>query len=284
MIKIVKKIVHLESLLSDVRSVKKKISLVPTMGNLHKGHLSLVEKAKKISDYVVVTIFVNPTQFVEGEDFANYPRTLDSDINLLSELDVDLLFVPEVIELYPTNDNTPTIEISNPELESIHCGKYRPGHFKGVATIVSKLFSIVQPNIALFGEKDYQQLLIIRSLVKNLLLPIEVVSAPTIREDSGLAMSSRNTYLSKSEFRQAPKLYKCIKETIKMIRNGDKDYEQLEKEANIFLEQAGFKVEYYSICDSKTLAPAGDDDAIVLVAAWLGKTRLIDNARVHTYD
>ena len=284
MIKIVKKIVHLESLLSDVRSVKKKISLVPTMGNLHKGHLSLVEKAKKISDYVVVTIFVNPTQFVEGEDFANYPRTLDSDINLLSELDVDLLFVPEVIELYPTNDNTPIIEISNPELESIHCGKYRPGHFKGVATIVSKLFSIVQPNIALFGEKDYQQLLIIRSLVKNLLLPIEVVSAPTIREDSGLAMSSRNTYLSKSEFRQAPKLYKCIKETIKMIRNGDKDYEQLEKEANIFLEQAGFKVEYYSICDSKTLAPAGDDDAIVLVAAWLGKTRLIDNARVHTYD
>ena len=284
MIKIVKKIVHLESLLSDVRSVKKKISLVPTMGNLHKGHLSLVEKAKKISDYVVVTIFVNPTQFVEGEDFANYPRTLDSDINLLSELDVDLLFVPEVIELYPTNDNTPTIEISNPELESIHCGKYRPGHFKGVATIVSKLFSIVQPNMALFGEKDYQQLLIIRSLVKNLLLPIEVVSAPTIREDSGLAMSSRNTYLSKSEFRQAPKLYKCIKETIKMIRNGDKDYEQLEKEANIFLEQAGFKVEYYSICDSKTLAPAGDDDAIVLVAAWLGKTRLIDNARVHTYD
>ena len=284
MIKIVKKIVHLESLLSDVRTVKKKISLVPTMGNLHKGHLSLVEKAKKISDYVVVTIFVNPTQFVEGEDFANYPRTLDSDINLLSELDVDLLFVPEVIELYPTNDNTPTIEISNPELESIHCGKYRPGHFKGVATIVSKLFSIVQPNIALFGEKDYQQLLIIRSLVKNLLLPIEVVSAPTIREDSGLAMSSRNTYLSKSEFRQAPKLYKCIKETIKMIRNGDKDYEQLEKEANIFLEQAGFKVEYYSICDSKTLAPAGDDDAIVLVAAWLGKTRLIDNARVHTYD
>jgi pantoate--beta-alanine ligase len=283
-IKIVKKIVHLESLLSDVRSVKKKISLVPTMGNLHKGHLSLVEKAKKISDYVVVTIFVNPTQFVEGEDFANYPRTLDSDINLLSELDVDLLFVPEVIELYPTNDNTPTIEISNPELESIHCGKYRPGHFKGVANIVSKLFSIVQPNIALFGEKDYQQLLIIRSLVKNLLLPIEVVSAPTIREDSGLAMSSRNTYLSKSEFRQAPKLYKCIKETIKMIRNGDKDYEQLEKEANIFLEQAGFKVEYYSICDSKTLAPAGDDDAIVLVAAWLGKTRLIDNARVHTYD
>tara|TARA_B100001769_G_scaffold275271_1_gene276732 strand:+ start:3877 stop:4731 length:855 start_codon:yes stop_codon:yes gene_type:complete len=283
-IKIVKKIVHLESLLSDVRSVKKKISLVPTMGNLHKGHLSLVEKAKKISDYVVVTIFVNPTQFVEGEDFANYPRTLDSDINLLSELDVDLLFVPEVIELYPTNDNTPTIEISNPELESIHCGKYRPGHFKGVATIVSKLFSIVQPNIALFGEKDYQQLLIIRSLVKNLLLPIEVVSTPTIREDSGLAMSSRNTYLSKSEFRQAPKLYKCIKETIKMIRNGDKDYEQLEKEANIFLEQAGFKVEYYSICDSKTLAPAGDDDAIVLVAAWLGKTRLIDNARVHTYD
>ena len=257
---------------------------MPTMGNLHKGHLSLVEKAKKISDYVVVTIFVNPTQFVEGEDFANYPRTLDSDINLLSELDVDLLFVPEVIELYPTNDNTPTIEISNPELESIHCGKYRPGHFKGVATIVSKLFSIVQPNIALFGEKDYQQLLIIRSLVKNLLLPIEVVSAPTIREDSGLAMSSRNTYLSKSEFRQAPKLYKCIKETIKMIRNGDKDYEQLEKEANIFLEQAGFKVEYYSICDSKTLAPAGDDDAIVLVAAWLGKTRLIDNARVHTYD
>ena len=283
MIKIVKKIVHLESLLSDVRSVKKKISLVPTMGNLHKGHLSLVEKAKKISDYVVVTIFVNPTQFVVGEDFDEYPRTLDSDIESISKLNVDLVFMPDTEEIYPVNDQA-SIEVPVSELESIHCGKYRPGHFRGVATVVSKLFDMVKPDIAIFGEKDYQQLLIIRSLVKSLFLPIEIIGLPTVREKSGLAMSSRNNYLSQSDRQRAPMLHECIKTTIKSIKNGVIDYVYLEKEAKFFLEKAGFKIDYYSICDLDTLRAPINENLVILAAVWLGKTRLIDNARVHTYD
>ena len=283
MIKEIKKITDLSLELTKIRKLKKKISLVPTMGNLHQGHLSLIRNAQNISDYTVVSIFVNPTQFVAGEDFDEYPRTLDSDVESISNLNVDLVFTPDTEEIYPANDRG-AVEIPVSELESIHCGKYRPGHFRGVATVVSKLFDIVKPDIAIFGEKDYQQLLIIRSLVKNLLLPIEIVSSPTIREDSGLAMSSRNNYLTKSEIQQAPKLYECIKKTIKIIRDGNKDYEQLEKEANIFLKQVGFRVEYYSICDSETLGPAQGENTVVLAAAWLGKTRLIDNAKVHTYD
>ena len=257
------------------------LAIVPTMGAIHEAHEALVVEAKKNANIVLATIFVNPMQFGENEDLDKYPRSEEEDIKRLEEKGCDIVYIPENKTMYPDGFD---LTINVPKLSSVLCGKERKNHFQGVATVVAKLLLQSGADYAIFGEKDYQQLLIIRSLVKNLLLPIEVVSAPTIREDSGLAMSSRNTYLSKSEFRQAPKLYKCIKETIKMIRNGDKDYEQLEKEANIFLEQAGFKVEYYSICDSKTLAPAGDDDAIVLVAAWLGKTRLIDNARVHTYD
>ena len=283
MIQKVKTIIDLRDELAQARAMKKKISLVPTMGNLHKGHLSLIQKARKISSYVIVTIFVNPTQFVEGEDFSKYPRTLDSDLELLSQLDIDLVFVPEVSEIYPINGDAASIEVSVPELESIHCGKYRPGHFQGVATIVSKLFIAVQPDIAIFGEKDYQQLLIIRSLTKNLFLPIKIVGSPTIREDSGLAMSSRNNYLTEQEAERAPKLYGCIKTSIETIKNGERDYKKLENDAIVFLEGVGFKVEYYCICDSETLGPIEGDDIVVLAAVWLGKTRLIDNARVHTY-
>ena len=283
MTKKIKTIVDLRDELTETRKLKKKISLVPTMGNIHEGHLSLIKNAQKQSDYVVVSIFVNPTQFVAGEDFNEYPRTLNSDIELISKLNVNLVFIPEAIELYPMNNKIST-EVSIPELESIYCGKHRPGHFRGVATIVSKLFNIVQPDIAIFGEKDYQQLLIIRSLVKNLFLPIEIISLPTVREVSGLAMSSRNNYLTEPERQKAPMLYECIKTTVNLIINGAKDYEKLEREAKLFLEKAGFKIEYYNICDSETLGPVQGKILVVLAAVWLGKTRLIDNATVHTYD
>ena len=283
MTKKIKTIVDLRDELTETRKLKKKISLVPTMGNIHEGHLSLIKNAQKLSDYVVVSIFVNPTQFVAGEDFNEYPRTLDSDIELISKLNVNLVFIPEAIELYPMNNKIST-EVSIPELESIYCGKHRPGHFRGVATIVSKLFNIVQPDIAIFGEKDYQQLLIIRSLVKNLFLPIEIISLPTVREASGLAMSSRNNYLTEPERQKAPMLYECIKTTVNLIINGAKDYEKLEREAKLFLEKAGFKIEYYNICDSETLGPVQGKTLVVLAAVWLGKTRLIDNATAHTYD
>ena len=283
MTKKIKTIVDLRDELTETRKLKKKISLVPTMGNIHEGHLSLIKNAQKQSDYVVVSIFVNPTQFVAGEDFNEYPRTLNSDIELISKLNVNLVFIPEAIELYPMNNKIST-EVSIPELESIYCGKHRPGHFRGVAMIVSKLFNIVQPDIAIFGEKDYQQLLIIRSLVKNLFLPIEIISLPTVREASGLAMSSRNNYLTEPERKKAPMLYECIKTTVNLIINGAKDYEKLEREAKLFLEKAGFKIEYYNICDSETLGPVQGKILVVLAAVWLGKTRLIDNATVHTYD
>ena len=283
MTKKIKTIVDLRDELTETRKLKKKISLVPTMGNIHEGHLSLIKNAQKQSDYVVVSIFVNPTQFVAGEDFNEYPRTLDSDIELISKLNVNLVFIPEAIELYPMNNKIST-EVSIPELESIYCGKHRPGHFRGVATIVSKLFNIVQPDIAIFGEKDYQQLLIIRSLVKNLFLPIEIISLPTVREASGLAMSSRNNYLTEPERQKAPMLYECIKTTVNLIINGAKDYEKLEREAKLFLEKAGFKIEYYNICDSETLGPVQGKTLVVLAAVWFGKTRLIDNATAHTYD
>ena len=283
MIKKIKTIADLRRGLLEIRRSKKKISLVPTMGNLHEGHLSLIKHARNISDYTVVSIFVNPTQFVAGEDFDEYPRTLDSDIESISNLNVDLVFMPDTDEIYPINDRA-SVEVPISELESIYCGKHRPGHFRGVATIVSKLFNIVQPDIAIFGEKDYQQLLIIRSLVKNLFLPIEIIGLPTVRQASGLAMSSRNNYLTEPERQKAPMLYECIKTTVNLIINGAKDYEKLEREAKLFLEKAGFKIEYYNICDGETLGPVQGKTLVVLAAVWLGKTRLIDNAIVHTYD
>ena len=283
MIKEIKKVTDLCFELAEIRKPKKKISLVPTMGNLHEGYLSLIKYAQNISDYTVVSIFVNPIQFVAGEDFDEYPRTLDSDIESISKLNVDLVFVPDTEEIYPVNDQA-SIEVPVSELESIHCGKYRPGHFRGVATVVSKLFDMVKPDIAIFGEKDYQQLLIIRSLVKSLFLPIEIIGLPTVREKSGLAMSSRNNYLSQSDRQRAPMLHECIKATIKSIKNSVIDYVYLEKEAKFFLEKAGFKIDYYSICDLDTLRAPINENLVILAAVWLGETRLIDNARVHTYD
>ena len=269
--------------LATIRNTGKKITLVPTMGNLHAGHLSLVRQAQELADYVVVSVFINPSQFVAGEDFVNYPRSLETDLDSLNNLNVDLVFIPDTSEIY-SDDNQITTEVIVPELDSIYCGEYRPGHFKGVATIVTKLFNIVQPHIAVFGEKDYQQLLVIRSLVKNLNLPIEIIGSPTIREEDGLAMSSRNQYLTDVERRQAPLLYKCICEIATAIENGDKNYEKLESDAISLLKEAGFNPEYLSICDSKTLKQPLKQGLVILSAAWLGKARLIDNVAVQSYD
>lgn len=282
MMKIIDTIKAIREQLGVVRRADKKIALVPTMGNLHQGHLALVEQVQKVSDHVVVSIFVNPTQFVEGEDFDKYPRTLEEDLGLLESLNVDSVFVPNTNEIY--GDAELTVEVSVPELDSIYCGEFRPGHFQGVATIVTKLFNIVQPDIAIFGAKDYQQLLVIRSVVNNLNLPIEVIGAPTVREVDGLAMSSRNTYLTDQERLQAPILKKCITETAIAIKNGDVNYKDLENRAKKTLVDAGFRLDYFSICDAKTLKLPINQELVILAAAWLGKARLIDNVAVQSYD
>jgi pantoate--beta-alanine ligase len=269
--------------LGFVRKADKKIALVPTMGNLHQGHLSLVKQAQSLADYVVVSIFVNPTQFVAGEDFDNYPRTLDADLEYLKHLNVDLVFIPNMDEVYPDYVQI-TTEVIVPELDSIYCGEFRPGHFKGVATVVAKLFNIVQPDIAVFGEKDYQQLLVIRSLVKNLNLPIDIYGAVTMRETDGLAMSSRNMYLTEAERQKAPLLYKAIMEVAESLKRGESNYENLERNAISSLKEAGFKPEYFSICDSKTLKSPENQRLVIIAAAWLGKARLIDNVAVQSYD
>lgn len=279
----IEKINALRKKLGSVRKADKKIALVPTMGNLHQGHLSLVKQAQSLADYVVVSIFVNPTQFVVGEDFENYPRTLDADLEYLKHLNVDLVFIPDMGEVYP-DDAQITTEVIVPGLDSIYCGEFRPGHFKGVATVVCKLLNIVQPEIAVFGEKDYQQLLIIRSLVKNLNLPIDIYGAVTMRETDGLAMSSRNMYLSEAERQKAPLLFKAIMGVAESLKRGESNYENLERNAISSLEAAGFKPEYFSICDSKTLKRPVNQGLVILAAAWLGKARLIDNVAVQSYD
>lgn len=278
-----KTISELRAQLTPVRQAGKKIALVPTMGNLHAGHLSLVKQIQTQADIVVVSVFVNPTQFVEGEDFDRYPRTVETDLKLLDDLNVDLVFMPDNNEIYPQG-NQVTAEVTVAELDSIYCGEFRPGHFQGVATIVSKLFNIVQPDSAIFGSKDYQQLLVIRTLVENLNFPIEIIAAPTIREADGLAMSSRNQYLNESQRQQAPLLYKCISDIAKAIGNGEKDFKALEDEAISTLEKAGFRPDYLNICDAQTLKAPINQNLVVIAAAWLGKARLIDNVAVHPYD
>ena len=279
----VRKISDVREQLSVVRKENKSIALVPTMGNLHEGHLSLVKQVQERADYIVVTVFVNPTQFVEGEDFESYPRTLESDLAQLQELNVDMVFIPDNDEIYPAG-NQVLAEVTVPELDSIYCGEFRPGHFKGVATIVSKLFNIVQPDMAIFGEKDYQQLLVIRSLVKSLNLPIETIGSSTTREKDGLAMSSRNQYLTEKEREIAPLLYENLNKIAAKLKNDDKNYEKLEQDAIFDLKKAGFKPDYLKICDSDTLKAPKGDNLVIISAAWLGKARLIDNVAVHTYD
>lgn len=257
------------------------VAFVPTMGNLHEGHLELVDVARQHADRVVVSIFVNPTQFGEGEDIDNYPRTLDDDSTKLAEKGVDLLFSPGVSEIYPDDSSQVTrVEVS--KLTGILCGEFRPTHFVGVTTIVAKLFNIVQPDIAVFGEKDFQQLFLIRKMVQDLDFPVTIIGAPVIRETDGLAMSSRNGNLNDVERKTAPHLYKTLSEMAFILKKGDNDFRSLEENASKILENAGFTVDYVSIRRVQDLQTAASNDTVlvILAAARLGETRLIDNITV----
>ncbi len=267
---------ELRSVMNTWRQAGQTIALVPTMGNLHAGHLQLVRMAKKTADCVVVSIFVNPTQFGVGEDFETYPRTEHEDQQKLAAENADLLFLPTVADIY-TPDAKTTISVTG--LSDIYCGASRPGHFDGVATVVCKLFNIVQPNIAVFGLKDFQQLTVIKTMVQDLNIPVEIAGVDTVREPSGLAMSSRNGYLSDDEKIIAPMLYRSLCTARDAILAGNMDYTDLERQALQFLQQTGFQPDYFSVCRSSDLKKATleDLDLVLLAAAKLGKTRLIDN-------
>lgn len=263
------------------RRAGERIAFVPTMGHLHPGHLQLVKQARQDADRIATSIFVNPMQFAPGEDYATYPRTLENDMEALQQEGNDLLFAPSVETIYPTGMET-TTRVEVPGVGQDLEEKFRPGFFAGVATVVARLFNLVQPDVAVFGEKDYQQLIVIRAMVDDLCWPIEITSVPTVREADGLAMSSRNRYLTPAEREQAPNLYRVIAETVEQIRGGSSSYQQLEQQAVEELSRNGFRPDYVSIRHTNSLQPVadGERDVVVLAAAWLGKARLIDNMRL----
>lgn len=254
------------------------VALVPTMGNLHRGHLHLVEQAQRYARRTVASIFVNPLQFGPNEDFAAYPRTLDADTQQLAAIGLDLLFAPTVAEVYPRPLAAMT-QVTVPELPDVLCGASRPGHFSGVTTVVAKLFNMVQPQVALFGEKDWQQLLAIRQMVTDLNMPLEIVGVPTVREADGLALSSRNGYLSAAERALAPQLYATLQTLAQRWCAGEHDYLRLETEAMAQLATFGFRPDYLEIRHAQTLQrpTSAPEDLRIFAAAWLGKARLIDN-------
>ena len=254
------------------------VALVPTMGSLHPGHLSLVELAREHAERVVVSIFVNPTQFGAGEDFDKYPRTLERDKRHLKKTAADMIFAPDVDTLYPFGPEKATT-VSVPGLTENFCGATRPGHFDGVTTVVARLFTIVQPDVAVFGQKDYQQQLVIRRMTEDLGLPISIITGETIRDDDGLAMSSRNSYLTDDERATAPELYATLSSVGQELQSGRRNFEDLESTASQRLTDAGFEVDYFAIRRALNLEiPDRDcDDLVVLAAARIGSVRLIDN-------
>lgn len=260
------------------RAAGEHIALVPTMGNLHQGHMSLVEKARQVADRVVVSIFVNPMQFGVNEDFSRYPRTLHEDSLLLGEANVDLLFTPDISEIYGQNlEQSARVDV--PIVSEGLCGAVRPGHFTGVTTVVAKLFNIIQPNVAVFGEKDYQQLMVIRKMVTDLFMPTAVVGVPTKRESDGLALSSRNGYLSPAERELAPRLYQQLQSVAAAIQAGICAPGDAIRRGLSDLAEHGFVPDYLELRRASDLAPATceDNELVLLVAACLGSTRLIDN-------
>lgn len=272
----------LREALREWRHSGEHIALVPTMGNLHDGHLSLVKLAREHAERVVVSIFVNPTQFSDGEDFDHYPRTLERDKRFLKKLNADLVFAPDIETMYPFGvDNATSVTV--PALTADFCGAFRPGHFDGVTSVVSRLFSIVQPDVAIFGQKDYQQQLVIRRLVEDLRLPIQIVSGPTVREADGLALSSRNQYLSEEERALAPTLHSVLQAVGTDLQAGKRNFEELERQALTTLSDAGFDPEYIGIRRAENLDPPDrdNDEIVVLGAVRLGAARLIDNVVVH---
>ena len=254
------------------------IALVPTMGNIHAGHVALVDLAREHAERVVVSIFVNPTQFGEGEDFDSYPRTLERDKRHLKKSPADLIFAPDVDTVYPLGIDKATV-VSVPELTEEFCGAKRPGHFDGVTSVVARLFAIVRPDVAIFGQKDYQQQLVIRHMTTDLSIPVQIITGETVRADDGLALSSRNSYLSDAERELAPELHDTLASIGKELQNGKRDYADLEAVATKRLNDAGFAAEYVAIRRAENLEiPDRDcDELVILAAAQLGPARLIDN-------
>ncbi|OTG68588.1 pantoate--beta-alanine ligase [Acinetobacter sp. ANC 4470] len=268
----------LSASLSPARSARKIIGFVPTMGNLHEGHLNLVREARKICDVVVVSIFVNPIQFGPNEDFENYPRTLEHDSHLLADVGCDIVFAPSVEQMYGNKPRFTNISVS--DITNDLCGLQRPGHFDGVAVIVTKLFNIVQPNFAFFGQKDYQQLAVIRQFVRDLNIPLEVIGVPITRAEDGLALSSRNGYLTEEQRKIAPAIFQSLKVAEQELQSGVNLVEVLENIKHT-LTQAGFIVDYVEArIPELQKIEAFNQDVILFVAAKLGTTRLIDNVQV----
>ena len=264
------------------RAQGRRIGFVPTMGNLHEGHIALVEEARRVADRVVSSIYVNPAQFGQGEDFNSYPRTLEADRQELERAGCDLLFVPDQHTMYPLGLENMVRLLASPDLSTSLEGKSRPGHFDGVVTVVARLFNLVDPDIAVFGEKDYQQLLVISRLVNDLGYGIRIVPVPTVREASGLAMSSRNNYLEPEQRKAAGELNAVLLEAAEQIKHEAADPMLVEKAVTVSLESLGFRVEYVAIRRAEDLGmpDAADRQVRVLVAAWCGQTRLIDNIEV----
>jgi pantoate--beta-alanine ligase len=276
---VVTTVTELRQNIQSWRQAGKTSAFVPTMGNLHDGHLRLVEAAKTHADRVVVSIFVNPTQFGDGEDFSSYPRTETEDLAKLRDVQADLVFLPEMAEIYLPGAAT---AVTVKGLSDMHCGAARPGHFSGVATVVCKLFNIVQPDAALFGEKDFQQLAVIRRMVADLNIPVEIIGVPTVREADGLAMSSRNGYLTAEQRGIAPALYRSLCKARDVLLGGVTDLRSLEQRQLRMLQFVGMQPEYFSICRSDNLqaATADDSELVILAAVRLGRARLIDNIRL----
>ncbi|HCN17391.1 MULTISPECIES: pantoate--beta-alanine ligase [Psychrobacter] len=274
---------------NDRQASPTRIALVPTMGNLHDGHLELVKIAKQQADIVVVSIFVNPTQFGVGEDFDSYPRTLDEDVAKLATVDADYVFAPTVDEMYPVLP--PPTSVLAGAITTQLCGQSRPGHFDGVGIVVSKLFNIVQPDVAVFGQKDYQQLAIIKQLVRDLSYPIETIGAPIVRAADGLALSSRNQYLSAAERQIAPVLHQELQHLAQQLKNNAHSQQAVESlltETRNRITDAGFTIDYLdiktdaldSLVNTGAMFNAENKNLIILVAAWLGRARLLDNQLV----
>jgi pantoate--beta-alanine ligase len=280
--RVVKKIKVMQKLADKYRAEKKIIGFVPTMGYLHEGHLSLVKIAKKKSDLCVVSIFVNPLQFGPQEDYHIYPRNFSRDKKLLKDLGVDIIFYPEVKEMYPEEQLT-FVQVK--KLSEGLCGRSRPGHFEGVATVVAKLFNIVKPHIAVFGQKDYQQAVIIKKMVKDLNFDVKIIVAPTVREKDGLACSSRNSYLSEKERKEAVVLYQSLLLAKKMIAEGERNPEEIIKEmTKLITTKSSGKIDYIEIVDANTLQPVKEihGKVCIALAVFFNKARLIDNILVQS--
>ncbi|WP_020396314.1 pantoate--beta-alanine ligase [Thiolinea disciformis] len=282
---------EISALQEQIRAWRKSgetIAFVPTMGNLHGGHFALVKRAQALGSKVVVSIFINPAQFNRPEDLAAYPKTLDSDCTHLSRIGTDLVFAPSAEMMYPTGQLRTKVEA--PGISDVLEGEKRPGHFTGVATIVAKLFNIVQPDVAVFGEKDFQQLLVVRQMVRDLDLPVKIEGVTAVREDDGLAMSSRNGYLTSEERLRAPFLHETLQEAaahlLRLGSQNSEDYLPIQQIMMGRLAENGFRPEYFEVRRSNDLQPpqAGDENLVILVSAWLGKARLIDNVQVFLRD